>query len=199
MSRIVVYILTILTSFNYVHRTGSCSSCCYDLLVNGRDNPPHIVVLEDLKPGDNREVTKDLYILCTSPSKIYLHIKDVVAAQGFQTEPETVEEQSTPKFDIHKYINYSLRLASSPIISPTDNISFTDAVSCWIPLGTIPPKTHVSLYQSFHFNSAVTNWAQGDKVTFTEEFVAQEATNPNPPVTSTGRIWNPTQKKCVPI
>ncbi len=197
MSSILVYIFTLITSVNSFFSSSSGTGAI-DLYVNGKKDPPPVVVLSDLKPGDDREVLKDLYAKCKAPAKIYLHLKDVSSTQGFQTEPEIQEENGTPKFDVPNYINYDLRLAKNTIISLQDHTLFTDAVSCWIPIGVIQPNTHVPLYQSFHFDPGVTNWAQGDKTTFTEEFLAVDATDTTVPSTGTGRVWDPNLKKCVP-
>ena len=198
MSSILVYLFTLITSVNSFFSSSSGTGAI-DLYVNGKKDPPHIVVLEDLKPGDNRVVSKDLYAKCKAPAKIYLHLKDVSSTQGFQTEPEVLEENGTPKFDLPNYINYDLRLGSTTIISSQDHTPFPDAVSCWIPIGVIQPNIHIPLYQSFHFDSRVTNWAQGDKTTFTEEFLAVDATDTTIPSTGTGRVWDATLKKCVPV
>lgn len=194
MTSLVVYIFTFFSSITTVFNSGSGS---ISLLVNGKKNPPKIVVLEDLKPGDDREVSKDLYAQCKTPVKIYLHLKDVSSIQGDQTDPEIQEENGTPKSDLPNYIDYDLRINNTTIISQSDHILFTDAVSCWIPIGTIQPNTHVPVYQSFHFDSSVTNWAQGDKTTFTEEFLAVDASDNTVPKTGTGRIWDPNLKKCI--
>lgn len=198
MSSIFISILTIINSFFSFTTSGTCASCPLDLLVNGQHNPPHVVVLDDLKPGDEREVPKDLYANCTSKAKIYMHLKDVNMSQGTQTEPEVLEENGSPKDNLPDYIYYDLKLGNTPLISLTDKVRFSDAVSCWIPIGVINPKVHVPLYQSFHFDADVTNWAQGDKSTFTEEFLAVLESNNELPDTGSGRIWDPTLKKCVP-
>ena len=73
-----------------------------------------------------------------------------------------------------------------------------DAVSCWIPLGVVEGNEDASLYQSFHFDEGVTNWAQGDMLTFTEEFWAVQDRNNDlgPPDTGSGRVWSEEEKKC---
>jgi hypothetical protein len=73
----------------------------------------------------------------------------------------------------------------------------TDAVSCWIPLGTIPGTTTVTVLQSFHFDQGVTDWAQGDTLSFTEEFLAQQVNDPTAPVTDPVRVWSDELKRCV--
>jgi len=171
----------------------------FDLLVNGQNNPQSIVSFGDLKPGDNYIEHKTIRIN-DNPGFVWLHLKDLAADQGTQTEPETIEENGTPKFDLQNYLEYDLTVGEQVLISADSHTPLPDAVSCWIPLGEIQGGADISLDQSFHLPGSVTNWAQGDTLTFTEEFYAvQSRTNPHasPPPSTTGRIWNPELKKCV--
>jgi len=118
------------------------------------------------------------------------------ASQGTQTEPEDLEEDGTPQFDIQNYITYDLIVDDTVLIATSDGILLPDAVSCWIPLGQLPGAQNVTMKQSFHFDPSVTNWAQGDTLTFTEEFYAQQINDPSIPDTGSGQIWNPGTKKC---
>ena len=180
-----------------------------DLKINGQDDPEAIVFFEDLKPGDNHIVEKDLFV-DFNPANVWLHLKgpsqdtpyDPVSTQGNQTEPEELEESQPPgpKHDIENYISYDLQVGQDePIIPAEEEVPFTEVFSCWIPLGQIPGATHVSVSQSFHFDEEVTNWAQGDDLTWTEEFYASQINDPNgPPPTGSGRVWNPETKRCKP-
>src|SRR3989304_409587 len=70
-----------------------------DLKINGQDDPSQIVNIADLKPGDDYFIDKILFV-DFNPAKVYVRIKDLVNAQGTQTEPEEQEEDSIPKSDI---------------------------------------------------------------------------------------------------
>jgi predicted ribosomally synthesized peptide with SipW-like signal peptide len=164
-----------------------------DLKVNGSDNPTAVVSFSDLKPGDTKTFEKTLFV-DNNPAWVWLHLKDLVTTQGTETEPEKFEENGTPKSDLQNYLAYDLSLAGIA------GLSLPDAVSCWIPLGEIPGAKDTLMTQTFNFDSAVTNWAQGDTLTFTEEFYAVQTRNnphPSPPASTTGRVWNPDLKKCV--
>ncbi len=166
-----------------------------DLKVNGVDNPPTVVSLDDVKPGDNRYVDKDIYVK-DGDAKVFVHLTNLVASQGATTEPESKEENGVPKSDIQNYLYYDLSFGEKTIIAEGDLLPFPDAVSCWIPLGEVKKNKHVTATQSFHMPQSVTNWAQGDILTFTEEFIAVSPDAPTP-VTGSGRVWSPSQKKCV--
>lgn len=168
-----------------------------DLKVNDQDNPPGIVTLSGMEPGDDRIATKTLFV-DNNPARMFLHLKDLVAGQGEKTEPEEVEESLIgPKFDIQNYLTYDLTVGDFTILTSASNTPLVDVVSCWIPLGTIPGVTTVSVLQSFHFDQSVTDWAQGDTLSFTEDFLAQQVNDPTVPVTGTGRVWSDELKSCV--
>lgn len=168
-----------------------------DLKVNDQDNPSGIVTLSNMEAGDDRIATKTLFV-DNNPAKVFLHLNDLIADQGEQTESEETEEsQIGPKFDIQNFMTYDLVIGDLTIITSNSATPLADAASCWIPLGTIPGSTSVPMLQSFHFDQAVTDWAQGDTLSFTEEFLAQQVNDPTTPVTGTGRAWSNQLKKCV--
>ena len=175
------------------HDGGGCDKL--DLLVNGKDDPRHVVYVDDMKPGDDWFIDKDLLVKCKD-AKVFVHLTDLHDYQGHQTEPEEEEENGTPKSDMQNYMTYDLKVQDEVVIDFADHIAFPDAFSCWIPLGEIKKDTHLTITQSFHFDSDVTNWAQGDKLVFTEEFLA--TASDDYPRTDSGRIWDPTLKHCVP-
>lgn len=170
-----------------------------DLKINGTDNPQAIVNLTDLKPGDDRDVEKHIEVI-DNPAFVWMHLKDIHRDQGEQTQPEIEEEGDTPKDDIDNYLKYDLTVNNTPLITLGDNVLLPEAASCWIPLGQIPGATDITMHQSFHFDKDVTNWAQGDLLTFTEEFYATQVRNnpnPSPPDLNDGRIWDPEVKHCI--
>jgi predicted ribosomally synthesized peptide with SipW-like signal peptide len=168
----------------------------FDLLVNGQNNPEAIVNVGDLKPGNEIFVDKTLTI--QNPAKVWLHLIEYESGQGTSTEPENEEEAGVSKHDLENYLTYDLKIGEDVIIHFDDGALFPDVFSCWIPLGEIPAGDTI-VEQSFHFDETVTNWAQGDTLTFSEEFYAEQlSNNPNaaPPNTGSNLYWNPASKKC---
>lgn len=180
----------------------SAESFEFDLLVNGQSNPSSVVLISNLAPGDDKVVEKIVRVNGSGGNaKVYVHLKDLESIQGSQTAPEIVEESQPtpgPKSDIHNYIDYDLTSNDTVIIDKEDQILLPDAVSCWIPLGTIPQNTDVSVLQSFHFHQSVTNWAQQDVLSFTEEFMAlsTDAAEPGSP-SGSDQIWDPLTNTCI--
>src|SRR3989304_8825289 len=73
-----------------------------DLLLNDGNNTPALVNLTDLKPGDFEIVNKRLRV--QNPAWVWLHLIDFETSQGTQTEPEDLEEDGTPKYDLENYL-----------------------------------------------------------------------------------------------
>src|SRR3990167_10224680 len=92
-----------------------------DLKIDSLDNPPALVNVTDLKPGDDIFEDKILKII-DNPAFVWMHIKDLVDAQGTQTEPEDLEEDGTPKSDIQNYLTYDLSIEDEVIIDFDDNV-----------------------------------------------------------------------------
>ncbi len=169
----------------------------FDLLVNGQNNPEAIVNVGDLKPGD--DVFENKILTIQNPAVVWLHLVNFESTQEIQTEPEIEEELVIgEKHDIENFLTYDLKIGENVIIHFDDDVLFPDVFSCWIPLGEISAG-NTTVEQSFHFDENVTNWAQGDTLTFTEEFYAEQlSNNPNatPPDTGSNLYWNPVSKKC---
>ena len=170
----------------------------FDLLVNGENDPEQIVSFDDLKPGDNDIEEKTLTI--QNQAYVYLHLIEYESGSGILTEPEELEESATgEKHDLENYLTYDLSIGGETLIAQDDDIPFPDVFSCWIPLGVIEPGDTI-VEQSFHFDETVTNWAQGDTLTFSEEYYAEQTRNndnPTPPDTGSGRVWDNELKRCV--
>ena len=170
----------------------------FDLLVNGENDPEQIVSFDDLKPGDNYIEEKTLTI--QNQAYVYLHLIEYESGSGILTEPEELEESATgEKHDLENYLTYDLSIGGETLIAQDDDIPFPDVFSCWIPLGVIEPGDTI-VEQSFHFDETVTNWAQGDTLTFSEEYYAEQTRNndnPTPPDTGSGRVWDNELKRCV--
>lgn len=169
-----------------------------DLKVNSTDNPGVLVNILDLKPGDNYDIEKKIKVI-DNPAFVWVMLTDLVATQDAQFEPEIKEENGTPKSDLHNYLLYDLMGPHGMIINLSDQVSVASASGCWVPLGVLPGNQEVTLTQSFHLPPSVTNWAQGDMLTFTENFYAvQERNNPQAIPPPASYIWNGQTKSCIP-
>lgn len=151
-----------------------------DLYVNG-ENPLEgpIITLKDMKPSDKRESEPIILHVADNPGHLYKHIKEVKCEQGTQTEPEELEEGDTPKSDLPNYTWFDLKVNEN-IFIPDEKVKLNDLISKWIYLGKYYPEKDAQVIQSFHLDKSVTNWAQGDVCTFSEEFMVLQANAPHP-------------------
>lgn len=168
-----------------------------DLKINSTDNPGVLVGVPDLKPGDNYKFEKKLKVVDNS-AYVWVMLSDIIASQSAQTEPEIEEENGIPKDDLQNYLLYDLISSTGTVIQLDDQISVASASGCWIPLGSLPGNQEVTIKQSFHLPDTVTNWAQGDTLTFTENFYAvQDRNNPNAQPPSAPFVWDAQAKQCL--
>ncbi len=107
----------------------------------------------------------------------------------------------TPKNDIDRYIHFDLFVNGVPLIVDEDGwllsqnlVDFDpvvtepeheNGVTCyWIYLGILDPNSEdpdelvMLIEQSFHMDKTVSNWAQSDELTFTEEFFVEQMGGP---------------------
>lgn len=169
-----------------------------------------LVTLSDMKPSVTQYVYKKL-IVDDNPGKVYLHLKDISCTGGKLTEPEAEEQKNAEKCDIDTVTDYNLKIDLNrngsfndpgETIIPLGTRSIANVASCWIPLGSLEPWVEYEIEQSFHLRPTVTNWAQGDILTFTEVFMLLQTNDPfDPTVTpppGSDRVWDPNTRTCVP-
>ena len=75
----------------------------------------------------------------------------------------------------------------TPIITEDQYVRLDNVSSAWIKLGQLVPATELKVVQSYHLSSwpgaaesDVTNWAQGDELTFDIELMATQMNAPGP-------------------
>lgn len=167
-----------------------------DIAVDG-DNPWTDTItsqLADVKPCEVRWAT----VTITNPGgndvDVWKIIKNVVCDQGTSTEPENDEEYTSEALcNIDTVIKYDLEVeintVPTVIIDESDNEYIDpDIADYYIYLGVLPAGGTMVVKQSYHMDSTVTNWAQGDTMTFDIQFLAQQ-TSGNPPAPSP--LWTP--------
>jgi len=164
-----------------------------NLKVNGHDGCPGctVVTVGDLKPSFTRYSNDIVLEINDNPGKLYKRITAILCENYIQTEPEVEEETQSgcPKFDLDKYTWFDLEKwngAGWDVAIPDNLVTIEDMVGKWIYLGEyLPVPNQLKIRQSFHLKSSVTNWAQGDKCIFTEEFMVNQVKAPDP-----DNCWN---------
>ena len=148
-----------------------------DLYVNGANTWSGILVnnLDDVKPCEVRWESTTL----NNPSNgeimdVWMKIFNVVTDQGISSEAEEDEEAGIPKCDIDNYIIFDLKVNNQYLIEESEGLYISDIEDFYIYLGEIQPGETIEVEKSYHIEGSVTNWAQGDKMTFSIEFFAQQ-------------------------
>ncbi|MBE9513236.1 MAG: hypothetical protein IMY77_04215 [Chloroflexi bacterium] len=166
-----------------------------DIAIDG-DNPWSApFTIEDAKPCETWYVEYDITNVGTNPCVVWKHLTDFVTGGGTpaypvgsatcSSEPEWQVDPNDSINDIDAWILYDL---SSEIIDPTtggttdqwhqtlfnENVLISDLASVSVPLGSIPPGGKMHVIQSYHLDAATGNEYQGDTLTFTVEFLAQQ-------------------------
>jgi len=150
--------------------------------------------LTDLMPGKKGWGNVTLSNSGTNPFDVWVKITGVTTAAGTETAPEGLETAAT---DIDSVMRYGLnvggvsKIADSAnffISTPAHGLTGTGVKDSWIYLGTMSPAGTLVVRQSFLMDSATTNWAQGDQMTFNVVFYAQQSEGDTRPTAPTPEL-----------
>jgi predicted ribosomally synthesized peptide with SipW-like signal peptide len=166
----------------------------------------------DMKPSMTGNITETLKNVGTNPMAVWKMIGNVTTGNGNQSyqgyassEPEYVAEGGTfsggnpvgnnvADNTIDGVIRFSMTVGgNASFITEAQNYTVsagthqlaavTSAIrDNWIYLGTIAPGGTLTVTESFHMDGNTTNWAQGDTMTFTITFFAQQVQGTPQPV-----------------
>jgi predicted ribosomally synthesized peptide with SipW-like signal peptide len=176
-----------------------------DIAVDGQ-NPwtaTYSALLSDVKPSQNRWIKFVITNPGKNPVNVWKHIVvtgcsgGIVAYGTASSEPEWTEGGGQPdgtgyteRCWLPPYILYDLYTSiRGYIVKPEQQIR-VDNINCmWIYLGQIPAEGSMTVEQSYHLSSwldapilDVTNWAQGDTMTFDIELYAEQVGGVGPAV-----------------
>jgi len=144
----------------------------------------------DLKPCQTGYITITVYNDGQNPCDVWKRIINVENLENGVVEPEQEYYDSHPNAagkKISNHIHFDLSVNDCPLIVEEDGYYLTGANGVkgyWMYLGEIQPGCSIEVTQSFHLDKDVGNWGQSDKVTFDEEFFAQQTVGdplPDPP------------------
>jgi spore coat-associated protein N len=157
------------------------------------DNDPwtdtYSAFLSDVKPSENRWITFVITNPEGNPVKVWKRIVVTGCTGGTLTEPETEEQGGVERCWLPPYIIYDLYVYGKYIVDPDQQIRVDNIDGFWIYLGEIPVGGSMTVEQSYHLASwedapvpEVTNWAQGDTMTFDIELYAEQEGGDGPTV-----------------
>ncbi len=158
---------------------------------------------EYVKPCETREATVFIKNVGNNDVKVWKKIYDIVNTGGADTyggfcssEPEYVEGNGqfdtnglpdgsgyVERCNLSAYIVYDLYVNSVAIYPESEYHRIGEIADNWIELGVLAPGATMEVKQSYHLmawpgasESEITNWAQGDTMTFNVEFYAEQTT-----------------------
>jgi len=123
-------------------------------------------------------------------SDVVVWKKLVVTAQegGEHPESELAEDSGDTLNNLASWTFYDLAIVGGTgvkdIILAANEVRVDNVNNCWIKLGTLTSNQHMDVSQSYHLRPETTNWAQGDKMTFTINLLAVQTNAPSPVATS---------------
>jgi len=144
------------------------------------------IAITDMKPSYQKETGTIVLNFENNPGRLFKKITNIVCEGNVLTEPEIVEQNGVEKSDMMNYMWFDLSRwtgSSWQTLIPDETFNLVDHKDQWIFLGQYEPVAgvaSVSIKQSFHLWDDVTNWAQGDKCTFNEEFLVQQTEMADP-------------------
>jgi len=177
------------------------SAGALDLTVNGYNDPEvgKVVTIEDMKPSQVKYSNPITLRVHDNPGKLYKRIIEIKCDTGVVTEPECVEQGgkwndekkkcywggNEDNNDIASKTWFDLEIWDPEakewrVLIPDGEVTVRDIAGKWIYLGEYEGGSYIKIRQSFHLDKDVTNWAQGDKCTFKEEFMVLQTNAPHP-------------------
>ena len=176
-----------------------------DIAVDEQNPWMESFALEDLKPcevdyiefwidnvGTNdAKIWKKLTVTGTSGGEAVYPPGNPVASSESEYEEGYVEGTGyVEKCDIDTVITYDLYVEiynetgalvdSYVIIDAEDDVKISDVDGYYIYLGDLPAGYSMYVNQSYHMQPDVTNWAQGDTMSFDIELYAEQLGGPGP-------------------
>jgi hypothetical protein len=152
-----------------------------------------------MKPCETGYIVFHIQNVGTNPVNVWKHLIVTGTDGGIKVypNPETGPASSEPEYEegfandiytekcnIDTVITYDLSVEVynaehaliwwQVIIPPEAEIKVSDVECHEIPLGMIPVGGYMIVTQSYHMRADVTNWAQGDKMTFDIEIYAEQ-------------------------
>ena len=165
--------------------------------------------LGDMKPCVVHYGKFNITNVGTNPMKLWKKLTITKQEGGILTEPECVEgggiatdtgegdgtftcDNYTERCNLASYTLYDMNVTigdgdETTIIDHADQVRMDNINGVWIYLGELPEGQSMIVNQSYHLSSwagasepTVTNWAQGDRMTFDVELYGEQVTGTGP-------------------
>ncbi len=158
------------------------------------------VDIPDMKPGMTQWIEFDVHNDGVNPVVVRKMLDAYVSTTGDVSEPECTDQQgvwedqgqvmgctwggATDENDMTPYITYDMELTKDGqtvvLIPESRGINMEDVEELWVPLWTLEVGETLHVKQSYHLDETVTNWAQGDVLTFDISIMAEQRMGEGP-------------------
>lgn len=160
-------------------------------------------VFDDLKPCQTGYITVTLTNSGGNEMDVWKMITSVVCTGGTSTDAEEAETANDAIDEVIIYDmwievggNLEYNVGDTMIVDEVTGLHIDDIDEFYIYLGTLASGASMDIVQSYHMQADTGNWAQGDVMTFTMKFFAQQnvgdAPAPTPELTGYGKADWPT-------
>lgn len=148
------------------------------------------IKVENLIPCETATVSYDVESsISTMDVDVFARVTNVLCDGGELTDPEAIEEDGNPIDYIAGYVIYDLSSQSlGPIIPEEQELRVDNIQNLWVYVGSISVGETRKVTHSFHLSSwkdsprEITNWAQGDTMSFNIEVYATQVGAPAPKI-----------------
>lgn len=174
-----------------------------DIAVNG-ENPwtdTKQYSVANMVPGDTDTMTEKVKNVGTNPLVLWKKVTVTAREDNLQSEPECTDQggtwanpngpctySATNLNDLDSQLVYSQDIGAGININEAWNVRLSELNDLWMPFGRVEPNTELDVDQHFHLDEATTNAYQGDKLTFTVTYYAEQIDAPGPAHTTRGVV-----------
>lgn len=144
--------------------------------------------LHDMKPSLTRYLNISITFTGTEPGEVYKTITVTNQTDGLHPESENEEDPNGTRNDIANVTDYGIEViiknATGDVVrnrtihTLRDNTTLKGVNTTQLFLGNLQNGWSMEVIQSYHMQSHVTNWAQGDNGTLTFQLMGQQALAP---------------------
>ena len=155
--------------------------------------------VEKMEPGDTKTMTETVVNVGTNPLVLWKKVTVTAREDNLQSEPECTDKlgtyvsgvctYSSPSIDdLDSQLVYSQKLDTATNIDEAWDVRVSDLNDLWMPFGRVQPGATLVVDQNFHLDEMTGNAYQGDKLTFTVTYYAEQLDAPGPSSTANGVI-----------
>ena len=180
------------TNNNNIIQTGTV-----DIEIDGQNPWTGTFNWENVKPGEDKEITFVIENVGTYPIKLWKIIKNITTEENGIIEPEQdwydANNGGQSKNDIDTAMVYEMYVDNNLVVEKEAGITLDEIKDYYINLvstdqpfepnngdGILYPGETVTVKQTYSLKEDTNNWAQSDKITFDIEILAQQVDVPEP-------------------